>query len=31
MSEQTIRAIYHEGVFHPATPGQVALHEGQED
>lgn len=30
MSEQIIKAIYHQGVFHPATPGQVTLHEGQE-
>jgi predicted DNA-binding antitoxin AbrB/MazE fold protein len=28
MSEQTIIAVYHEGVFHPATPEQVTLHEG---
>lgn len=30
MSEQTIQAIYHEGVFHPKTPDEVILHEGDE-
>ncbi|MCC6457554.1 MAG: DUF104 domain-containing protein [Caldilineaceae bacterium] len=29
MSEQTIQAIYHEGVFHPEIPGEVSLHEGR--
>jgi predicted DNA-binding antitoxin AbrB/MazE fold protein len=29
MSEQTITAVYHEGVFHPTTPEEVALPEGQ--
>ena len=29
MSDQTITAIYYDGVFQPITPGDVTLHEGQ--
>jgi predicted DNA-binding antitoxin AbrB/MazE fold protein len=29
MSDQTIQAVYHEGVFHPEIPGEVSLPEGQ--
>jgi predicted DNA-binding antitoxin AbrB/MazE fold protein len=29
MSDQTIQAAYHEGVFHPEIPGEVSLPEGQ--
>lgn len=28
MSEQTIIAVYHEGAFHPTTPEDVSINEG---